>query len=88
MDAVGDARGRGEISSLDPAEGRTSLIRSSEARRSSFRSRSLPMADEEVSVLSEARMSTGVGKADLAVLGLKSSYWKDQQELTANLSSW
>lgn len=45
-----EERGSGETSSLDAAEGRTDLMRSSEASRSSFRFKNLPMAPELVSV--------------------------------------
>lgn len=68
-----EERGRGETSSLDAAEGRTDLIRSSDANRSSFRLRSLPIAPELVSVDSCAITRTGVGVADLAVFGLNRS---------------
>lgn len=59
---------------MDAAEGRTDLIRSSEASRSSFRLRSLPIAPELVSVVSWAMTRTGVGVAVLAVFGLNRSY--------------
>lgn len=74
-----DERGRGETSSLLAAEGRTDLIRSSEASRSSFKLRCLPIAPELVSVVSWAMTRTGVGVAVLAVLGLNSSYVKTCQ---------
>ena len=76
MEGIGDGRGRKEISSLLEADGRTSLMRSSLASRSSLSSRSLPIAEEDVSVVSVARTRTGVGVADLAVLGLNSSWYK------------
>lgn len=69
-----DESGNGETSSLDAAEGRTDLIKSSEANRSSLRLRCLPIAPEFVSVDSWAMTRTGVGVADLAVFGLNRSY--------------
>ena len=66
-------RGRGEMSSLLAADGRTSLMSSSDASRSSFRLNSFPIAPEDVSVESPARTRTGVGVADLAVFGLNKS---------------
>ncbi len=73
MEGMGVERGSGETSSFDAAEGRTSLIRSSLAKRSSFMSRSLPIALEDVSVESEARTRTGIEGAVFAVLGLNRS---------------
>ena len=58
---------------MDAAEGRTDLMRSSEASRSSFRFKSLPIAPELVSVDSWAMTRTGVGVAVLAVFGLNRS---------------
>ena len=45
-----EERGRGETSSLDAAEGRTDLIKSSDANRNSFKLRNFPIAPELVSV--------------------------------------
>ena len=68
-----EERGRGETSSLDAAEGRTDLIKSSDANRNSFKLRNFPIAPELVSVDSWAITRTGVGVAVLAVFGLNRS---------------
>lgn len=74
VSGTGEERGRTETSSFDPAEGRTSLMRSSFANRRSLSLRWAAMAPEGVSVDSDARTRTGVGVAPLAVLGLNRSY--------------
>ena len=75
-EGTGAGSGSGETSSLFIAEGMTTLIKSSDANRSSFRSRSFPMALDDVSVVSEASTSTGVGIVVLAAFGLNRSYPK------------
>ena len=57
----------------------TSLIRSSDANRSSLSLRCDARPAEGVSVDSEARSRTGVGAADLAVLGLNRSCSRARQ---------
>ena len=74
VDGIGDGRGRADTSSLEEADGMTSLMRSSEAKRSSLSLRWAPREPEGVSVDSAARTRTGVGAAVLAVFGLKRSW--------------
>ena len=81
VEGQGVGRGSGEMSSLLAADGRTSLMSSSEASRSSFRFNSFPIAPDDVSVESPARTRTGVGVADLAVFGLNNSYQTSQRGL-------
>lgn len=76
MEGTGEGSEKRDTSSLLAAPGKTSLIKSSEANRSSFKLRSLPTADEVYSDDSRETIRTGVGVADLAVLGLKSSLIK------------
>ena len=74
VEGIGVGSGSGDTSSLLVAEGKTSLMRSSEANRNSLSLRNEPRAEDGVSVDSDARRRTGVGVAVLAVFGLNRSY--------------